>query len=171
MEVPYQQGRPVWVDDEHFDLDYHVRLTALPRPGGSDQLLDLMSRLQSLRLDRHRPLWELWFVDGLDDDDVAMILKVHHALGDGIANVDLALALVDLEPAPTPGDEAPDWAPEPGPSPAQLLVGTWWDNAQRPQRIARRLFGALRDPAPARRAVQDVVRTAADFARSTTPAP
>ncbi len=98
MEVPYEQGRPIWVDDDHFDLDFHVRLTALPKPGGTDQLLDLMGRLQSLRLDRDRPLWELWFVDGMDGDDVGMILKVHHALGDGIANVDLALALVDLEP-------------------------------------------------------------------------
>ena len=64
MDVPYDQGRPVWVDDDHFDIEYHVRLTSLPRPGDDEQLSALMGRLQSLPLDRARPLWEMWFVDG-----------------------------------------------------------------------------------------------------------
>ncbi len=70
MEVPYNQARPVWVDDDHFDIDHHVRLTALPRPGDDAQLATLMGRLQSLPLDRSRPLWEMWFVDGLADGHV-----------------------------------------------------------------------------------------------------
>ncbi|MEO0492225.1 MAG: wax ester/triacylglycerol synthase family O-acyltransferase [Actinomycetota bacterium] len=171
MEVPYSQGRPIWVDDDNFDVDYHVRLTALPKPGGEDQLLELMGRLQSLPLDRDRPLWELWFVDALAGDDVAMILKVHHALGDGIANVDVAVALVDLEPVGFDTEPAPPWEPAAAPSPAQLLADTWWDNAQQPQRLARHLLRAMRNPAPAQQAVKDVVRTAADFTRSATPAP
>ena len=98
MEVPLGQGRPIWVDDARFDIAYHVRLTALPRPGDDDQLLELMGRLQSLPLDRARPLWELWFVDGLTDDRMALIIKTHHALGDGLANVDLGMALLDVGP-------------------------------------------------------------------------
>ena len=96
MEVPYGQGRPVWVDDDHFDIGYHVRLTALPRPGDDEQHAALISRVQSLAIDRRLPLWEIWFVDGLAGDRVGRIIKTHHALGDGIAIVDLALALVDL---------------------------------------------------------------------------
>ncbi len=122
MEVPYSQARPVWVDDEHFDIDYHVRLTALPRPGDDEQLTTLVSRVQSLALDRARPLWEMWFVDGLADDHVGVIIKTHHALGDGIANVDLALALVDLEPDPPPDAPVPEWTPRPAPSPNDLLT-------------------------------------------------
>ncbi|MEL6894295.1 MAG: wax ester/triacylglycerol synthase domain-containing protein, partial [Actinomycetota bacterium] len=89
MEVPWSQGRPVWIDDAGFDIEHHVRLTSLPRPGGLEQLLDLMSRVQAIALDRARPLWEMWLVDGLDDERVGLIIKTHHALGDGIANVDL----------------------------------------------------------------------------------
>src|SRR5688500_978131 len=82
MTVPLNQGRPVWVDDDRFDLAYHVRLTALPRPGNEQQLKALMDRLQSQTLDRRRPLRELWFVEGLEGDRVAIIQKTHHALVD-----------------------------------------------------------------------------------------
>ncbi len=171
MEVPYGQGRPVWVDDEHFDIDYHVRLTALPRPGDDDQLAALMSRLQSLPLDRARPLWEMWFVDGLVDDDVALIIKTHHALGDGIANVDLALALVDLEPEPVADEPAPAWSPRPAPTPAQLLHESIRDQLARPARIARTMLGTARDPAPAIDAAANVGRTVANFLAQPPPAP
>jgi diacylglycerol O-acyltransferase len=171
MEVPYGQGRPVWVDDEHFDIDYHVRLTALPRPGDERQLAALMGRLQSLPLDRSRPLWEMWFVDGLADDRVALIIKTHHALGDGIANVDLALALVDLEPDPPPDDTAPDWTPRPTPGETELLGDAIREQFERPGRCARALLGALRDPRPAIDAATNVGRTVANFLAKPAPAP
>ena len=171
MEVPCDQGRPVWIDDEHFDIDYHVRLTALPRPGDDDQLATLMSRLQALPLDRARPLWEMWFVDGLAHEDVALIIKTHHALGDGIANVDLALALVDLEPDPPADEPAPEWSPRPAPSPGQLLNEAIRDQLGRPTRMARALLGAARDPRPAIGAAGNVGRTVANFLAKPPPAP
>jgi WS/DGAT/MGAT family acyltransferase len=171
MEVPYSQGRPVWVDDEHFDIDYHVRLTALPRPGDHEQLCALMSRLQSLPLDRARPLWEMWFVDGLADDEVAMIIKTHHALGDGIANVDLALALVDLEPDPPPDEPAPAWTPRPAPTPDDLLLDSIRDQVTGPTRLARAVLGTARDPRSAIDAATNVARTVANFLTKPPPAP
>jgi diacylglycerol O-acyltransferase / wax synthase len=171
MEVPYNQARPVWVDDEHFDIDYHVRLTALPRPGDDDQLAVLMSRLQSLPLDRARPLWEMWFVDGLADDHVGMIIKTHHALGDGIANVDLALALVDLEPDPPADEPAPEWAPRAAPSPNDLLADAVREQMARPAKLARSMLEAARDPRPAIEAATNVGRTVASFLAQPPPAP
>jgi diacylglycerol O-acyltransferase len=171
MEVPYNQGRPVWVDDEHFDIDYHVRLTALPRPGDDDQLGALMSRLQALPLDRARPLWEMWFVDGLVDDNVGLIIKTHHALGDGIANVDLALALVDIEPDPPADEPAPAWSPRPAPTPNELLNEAIREQLARPARVARTLLETARDPRPAIDAAANVGRTVASFLAKPPPAP
>ncbi len=95
---PLQAGRPLWVDDPDFNLEYHVRHTALPAPGSEEQLLLLVSRLASQRLDRSKPLWEMWLVEGLSDDRFAVISKTHHALVDGISGVDLATVLFDLSP-------------------------------------------------------------------------
>jgi diacylglycerol O-acyltransferase len=171
MEVPYNQARPVWVDDDHFDIDYHVRLTALPRPGDDEQLAALMSRLQSLALDRARPLWEMWFVDGLADDHVGLIIKTHHALGDGIANVDLALALVDLEPDPPADEHVGEWTPRPAPSPNDLLADAVREQLAMPAKVARALFDTARDPRPTIDAVTNVGRTLASFLAKPPPAP
>jgi WS/DGAT/MGAT family acyltransferase len=161
----------VWVDDEHFDIDYHVRLTALPRPGNDEQLTTLMSRVQSLALDRARPLWEMWFVDGLAEDHVGMIIKTHHALGDGIANVDLALALVDLEPDPPADAPVPEWTPRPAPTPNDLLTDALREQLARPGQMVGSLLGSLRDPRPAIDAVTNVGRTVANFLAKPPPAP
>ena len=171
MEVPYQQGRPVWVDDADFDLDYHVRLTSLPRPGDDDQLQALMGRLQSLPLDRSRPLWEMWFVDGLAGDAVGLVLKVHHSLGDGIANVDLAVALVDLEPDPDPDPEPPAWRPRPAPTPNRLLADAIRHQLTQPWRLGRSVLDSVRDPLPVIESTVNVVRTLANFAARPEPAP
>ena len=171
MEVPYNQARPVWVDDDRFDIDHHVRLTALPRPGDDDQLATLMGRLQALPLDRSRPLWEMWFVDGLVDGHVGLIIKVHHALGDGMANVDLAMALIDLEADPPPDEPAPGWRPAPAPSPNDLLVDALREQATRPARLARTALETLRDPRPAIDATVNVGRTVASFLAKPPPAP
>ncbi len=98
MSVPYDQGRPIWVDDDRFDIAYHVRLTALPKPGSWEQLVALTTRVQEHLLDRDRPLWELWFVEGLEDGHIAIIQKTHHSLIDGVSGVDVATLLLDAAP-------------------------------------------------------------------------
>ncbi len=170
-EVPLGQGRPVWVDDDRFDLDYHVRITAVARPGDDRQLSTLMGRLQSLPLDRRRPLWEMWFVDGLESGDVGLVIKTHHALGDGIANVDLALALVDLEPSPPPDPDPPRWTPRPAPTGSELWTDGVRQQLTSPFRLGRAAIGAARDPRAAIGATNDVVRTVLSFSSRPPKAP
>jgi diacylglycerol O-acyltransferase len=119
--VPLDAAHPIWVDDDHFDIAHHVRLTTLPAPGDRAQLLAHFEQIQARRLDRRRPLWELWFVDGLEGGEVALIQKTHHALVDGVSSVDVATVLLDFSPdvewlPPTP------WRPEPAPTPGRLLI-------------------------------------------------
>ena len=112
---------PVWVDDEHFNIDYHVRHTSLPRPGTDEQLKLLAGRIVSQQLDRAKPLWELWVVEGLENDRFAIIAKIHHCMIDGISGIDLTGIL--LNPIPTSEVEPPDeWKPRPAPSSTQLVV-------------------------------------------------
>jgi WS/DGAT/MGAT family acyltransferase len=116
-------GRPVWVDDPSFNLEYHVRHTALPAPGGQEQLQDLTARIFSQQLDRSKPLWEMWMIEGLENNRFALITKTHHSLIDGIAGVDLATVLFDLSPDPQPApvaDRRP-WQPHPEPGTVHLL--------------------------------------------------
>jgi WS/DGAT/MGAT family acyltransferase len=145
--VPLNQGRPVWVDDPHFKARYHVRHTALPRPGGDAQLKRLAGRVFSQALDRNRPLWEVWLVEGLADDRFALLSKTHHALVDGISGVDIATVLFDTSPNPMP--VAPpdhEWVPRPLPSSAQLLADALLERATAPREIARGLWAGLRGP-------------------------
>jgi diacylglycerol O-acyltransferase len=120
---PLETGRPLWVDDPTFNLEYHVRHTALPEPGTERQLFLLASRIASQPLDRSKPLWENWLVEGLEGDRFAVISKTHHSLVDGVSGVDLATVLFDTErnPAKPPKDLQP-WRPKPEPSPAQLVA-------------------------------------------------
>ncbi len=120
---PMETGRPLWVDDACFNLEYHVRHTALPTPGTEEQLLRLAARIASQQLDRSKPLWEMWLVEGLEDRRFALLSKTHHSLVDGVSGVDLATVLFDLEPtpAPPPADLEP-WQPKPEPSAAELAV-------------------------------------------------
>jgi diacylglycerol O-acyltransferase / wax synthase len=112
--VPFRLGPPVWVDDPHFDLHYHIRQTALPAPGGDEQLADLIALVMTQRLDRHFPLWEDWLVEGLSEDRWALISKVHHCMVDGIAGTDLYRVIFDLSPEPGPPvAQAPPVAAEP----------------------------------------------------------
>jgi WS/DGAT/MGAT family acyltransferase len=122
--VPWELGRPVWVDDPRFDLSYHIRSTALPAPGDDTALRRLMSRLMSQELDRQRPLWELWLVDGLEDGRWALISKIHHCMVDGVSGVDLLSILLDVEPdVPLPEPRA--WVPEPEPSGIAKVLDAW----------------------------------------------
>ncbi len=118
--VPYDR-RPVWVDDAQFTFDYHVRHTSLPRPGTDQQLKALAGSIVSAKLDRDKPLWELWVVEGLDNDRFAIIAKIHHAMIDGISGVDLTTVLLDVIPS-SDIEGAPEWTPRPAPTPTQLAV-------------------------------------------------
>jgi WS/DGAT/MGAT family acyltransferase len=145
MFVPFEQGRPVWVDDARFDIGYHVRLTALPHPGSREQLLALTSRVEAQLLDRDRPLWELWFVEGLEGGNIGLIQKTHHALVDGVSGVDVATVLLDFTPEPT-FLEPPRWVVEPAPSPGRLFVDTLYERTTEPAEIARTARRIVRTP-------------------------
>ena len=120
---PLETGRPLWVDDANFNLEYHGRHTALPAPGTEEQLFLLASRIASQPLDRAKPLWENWLVEGLEGDRFVLISKTHHALVDGVSGVDLATVLLDLQPLPPPPPENLEpWRPSPEPSSAELVA-------------------------------------------------
>ena len=146
--VPLDQGRPRWVDDPHLNLHYHVRHTALPSPGDETQLRRLAGRVFSQQLDRDKPLWEIWLVEGLDDGErFAMISKTHHALVDGISGVDIISVLFDTQPEPTPPppEERP-WLPRPLPSGGELLAEALVERATVPAEIARGVRAMFRAP-------------------------
>ena len=120
---PLESGRPLWVDDQSFNLEYHVRHTALPSPGSEEQLRALAARIFSQQLDRSKPLWEMWLVQGLDGDRFALIAKTHHALVDGVAGVDLSTVIFDLQPTPAEiPHEDQAWRPRREPSPVELAA-------------------------------------------------
>ncbi len=145
--VPLGQGRPVWVDDPYFQLTYHVRHTALPRPGGVAELKRLAGRVFSQSLDRSRPLWEMWLAEGLEDGRFALLTKTHHALVDGISGVDIATVLFDSSPDPAPvAPPAQEWVPGPLPSGAQLLAQALLERATVPAEVARGVRAVLRGP-------------------------
>src|SRR5437764_7707241 len=119
--VPLDLGRPLWIDDPAFDLRYHVRRTALPAPGGDGALCRLVARLMSQRLDRDRPLWECWVVEGLADGRWAVVSKVHHCMVDGVGGTNLYNAIYDH--SPEPGAPVPDaFVAQDGPSTLTLTA-------------------------------------------------
>ena len=129
--IPGRIANPVWVDDESFDVTYHVRRSALPKPGTDAQLRELVGRLMSRQLDRHRPLWEIYLVEGLAEGRVGVVTKTHHAMVDGVSAVDIGTVILDLtaEPREVPAD---DWRPAREPSLASLVVGAVTDLVKRP---------------------------------------
>jgi len=145
--VPGSLASPVWVDDENFDLTFHVRQSALPRPGSLDQLRDFAGRVLARRLDRSRPLWEMYLVEGLLGNRFALVAKSHLCLVDGIDSVDIGQVLLDADPdsATSLPERAPEstWRPLPEPSSLELLVGAVWDNAREPAVAVDNLRGAL----------------------------
>ena len=144
---PVALTRPWWVDDPEFNLDYHLRRTALPAPGDGEQLKALVSRVFSQRLDRGKPLWEMWVVEGVEGDRFALIIKTHHALVDGISGVDLASVIMDTAPQPVPaaGAAAP-FERHPAPSRAELLVRTALETAKTPVTLAQYAAGTMLYP-------------------------
>jgi WS/DGAT/MGAT family acyltransferase len=145
--VPLAQGRPVWVDDPHLNLDYHVRQTALPAPGSEEQLRNLAARIFSQQLDRSKPLWELWLVEGLHGDRFAIVGKSHHALVDGVSGVDITTVLFDLdaEPQGSPAS-SPPWLARPEPTDLTLVTDAIRERLTSPKEIARAVRAAFRGP-------------------------
>jgi len=131
-QVPMQLGRPLWVDDPHFQILYHVRHTAVPAPGEDEQLRNLAGRVLGQRLDMAKPLWELWLVEGLADDRWAIISKVHHCMVDGVAGSDLMQLMFDIDPNAQHEPPSDDWVPQRSPSGLSLLTGAVADALAHP---------------------------------------
>jgi diacylglycerol O-acyltransferase len=145
LEVPLGLHHPVWVEDPHFDLDFHVRRASLPRPGGAQELAELVAHLVALPLDRRRPLWELYLVEGLEGDRYALVTKVHHAAIDGVSGAELTAALLDLAPDGAREEVADPWAPERLPTDVELFAQALGSLARQPLaavRAARRVVEA-----------------------------
>src|SRR6202011_4884884 len=144
---PLEMGRPLWIDDPSFNLEYHVRHSALPAPGTEEQLFRMAARIASQQLDRSRPLWESWLVEGLSDDRFALIFKTHHSLVDGVSGIDLATVLFDLERAPAPSpEEIEPWQPQTEPSPVELVAAGVRGIARTAAELAERALAAASQP-------------------------
>jgi diacylglycerol O-acyltransferase / wax synthase len=143
---PLVQSRPVWIDDPHFNAGYHVRHTALPEPAGEQELRRLAGRVFAQRLDRSKPLWEIWLVDRVEDDRFAIISKTHHCLVDGISGVDVTTVLFDLDPNPEPQAPPEPWIPRMEPTRATLLADALTERASAPIGLARAAASAVTRP-------------------------
>jgi diacylglycerol O-acyltransferase len=128
---PLGAGRPVWIDDTGFDIAFHLRKAALPRPGGRRDLTEFVQRVLSQPLDRSKPLWESYVIEGMDDGLSAILTKVHHAMIDGIAGMDIATAVFDFSPEPQILDP-PAWTPDPEPNRFDLMVDSLWEQFLHP---------------------------------------
>jgi diacylglycerol O-acyltransferase len=169
---PVETGRPFWVDDPNFNLAYHVRHSALPSPGSEEQLRNIAGRLFSQALDRSKPLWELWLVQGLERNRFALVTKTHHALVDGVSGVDIATVLFDLKPVPEPIEPDRDWVAHPGPSSAELAARGIAELGETPFKLARRAVRAATHPMRATRKVAEAGEALAEVAWNfTNPAP
>jgi WS/DGAT/MGAT family acyltransferase len=166
--LPLALGRPVWLDDPHFNLRYHLRRTALPEPGGDDELRLLVGRVMSQQLDRHKPLWEMWMVEGLSQNRWALITKVHHSVVDGVAGAELVSAILDedREPPPAPSD---DWQAERQPSGPELAACALAERAASPYEAVRSLLDAPRRAAELAAETADGLLTLAGVVRPPPP--
>ncbi len=145
QSVPLHIGQPIWVDDENFELEFHVRHTAVPKPGGTEQVERLASRLLSQRLDLDRPLWEMWLVEGLAKGRWALINKAHHAMIDGLSGHDIMEVILDLDPEGR--DNPPStWAPAPGPGSVGLVTDAVIDSVKRPGEHLSRIVSRVANP-------------------------
>lgn len=152
--------RPVWVDDEHFNPLYHLRHTALPRPGDERQLKRLTGRIMSQKLDPAKPMWELWFVEGLEDGHFAVISKVHHCLIDGVSGVDALAAFMGTDPDHRLEPSEYPWMPRPAPSGLQMLSDETFRRLFAPGRALLGAARSLRDPG---RTLEEAAHSAAGF--------
>jgi WS/DGAT/MGAT family acyltransferase len=164
---PLQTGRPLWVDDPNFNLDYHVRHTALPTPGDEEQLLRLVSRIVSQRLDRGKPLWELWLVEGLQQGRFALVNKTHHSLVDGVSGAELLTVLFDVTPQTDDGDAPPAWTPQPEPGALGLIAAGVRDAGRRVLSTAGATAGTLVRPAAVASSAVEMLQGLGEVASAT----
>jgi diacylglycerol O-acyltransferase len=169
--VPLGQGRPVWVDDPQFNLRYHIRHTALPAPGGEEQLRTLAARIFSQRLDRSKPVWEMWLVESVEGGRFALVTKSHHALVDGVSGVDITHVLFDAERDPDSTPSPEPWIPRPEPTRAQLLADALLERATTPAEMVRGARALLRAPRHALGAAREAATAAGSVAKSGAAAP
>jgi WS/DGAT/MGAT family acyltransferase len=169
--VPFGQGRPKWVDDPQFNLRYHIRHSALPDPGSEEQLRNLAARVFSQRLDRSKPLWEMWLVDKLEGGRFALVTKSHHCLVDGVSGVDITNVLFDTVRDPEAVPQAEPWTPQPEPSDTQMLGEALVERATSPAEIVRGARAVFRGPRRVARAALDALEAAGSFARAGLVAP
>jgi diacylglycerol O-acyltransferase / wax synthase len=170
---PAGTGRPLWVDDTDFNLEYHVRHTALPKPGSDEQLRNLVARIFSQQLDRSKPLWELWIVEGIEDGSWALITKTHHALIDGISGIDLATVLFDVTPVPR-DVEHPDrpWQPHREPASVDLVAGVARSMVRTGLKVAEQMVGSVTRPGQTLEAAREAVEGVGEVVWATlNPAP
>jgi WS/DGAT/MGAT family acyltransferase len=158
--LPYER-LPIWVDDDRFRLAYHVRHTALPRPGDERALKRLVGRIMSQPLDHERPLWEMWFVEGLEDGRLALISKTHHCMIDGVSGADLISVIMEPTPSTEPGEPLP-WTPRPQPSETRLLFDEARRRLQQPLDVLNAAARAFRDPDLALRRIENTVSALAE---------
>jgi diacylglycerol O-acyltransferase / wax synthase len=144
-DVPGRIANPVWIDDEGFDMSYHVRRAALPRPGTDQQLQDFVARVQPRKLDRTRPLWEVYLLEGLHDGRFAIVTKTHYSLIDGVNALDIAHVIVDAVKGEEDGIDPAPWQPSRAPSSAELLTGAVVDAVRRPTQVVDLVRGGLND--------------------------
>jgi len=162
---PLETGRPLWVDDHDFNLEYHVRHTALPPPGSGEHLRTLAARIYSQQLDRDKPLWESWLIEGLERNRFALIFKTHHALVDGVSGVDLATVLFDLTPTPQEIDHPDEpWEPQPEPSALRLAAKGVRGLVRTPFELAGKALGAATRPAETAGSVREAVEGLGEIA-------
>jgi WS/DGAT/MGAT family acyltransferase len=170
---PLETGRPLWVDDPNFNLEYHVRHTALPSPGSEEQLRNLAARVHSQQLDRNKPLWEMWLVQGLEDGRFALLTKTHHALVDGVSGMDLATVLLDLGPVPAEVPHPEEaWEPKPEPSAVQLAAKGLRGLVRAPLQLAARAVDAAMHPQDTVAATREAIEGVGEIAwQGLNPAP
>ena len=154
---PLALARPIWVDDSHFHLDYHVRRTALPAPGGDEELRNLVGRVMAQKLDRAKPLWEMWIAEGLDEGRWALVSKLHHCMVDGVSGTDLLSVVFDEERL-APRAEAVPWKPAPEPGTPRIVGSALAHGAKIPYEGVRGLWAAARAPTQAAGQAADIAR-------------
>ncbi|HSD00791.1 MAG TPA: wax ester/triacylglycerol synthase domain-containing protein, partial [Gaiellales bacterium] len=154
---PLALARPIWVDDCHFHLEYHVRRTALPAPGGDEELRNLVGRVMAQKLDRSKPLWEMWIAEGLNEGRWALVSKLHHCMVDGVSGTDLLSVVFDKE-RQAPQAEAVPWQPAPEPSTPRIVGSALAHRAKIPYEGVRSLWATARAPAQAAGQAAEIAR-------------
>ena len=164
--VPFGLGRPAWVDDTHFNLEYHVRSTALPAPGDIGKLKRLTARIMSQQLDRTKPLWEIWIAEGLAGDRFAIISKTHHCLVDGVSGADIMTVLLDFTPDKQEVEKK-KWRPAPEPTGDQLLLDAVRERVTSPQEVVRSIQSVTTNPRGIAGKIVDNIKALGEFVGGT----